>query len=87
MSSDEFATGLERLEALAVERPTAIMCAEALWWRCHRRLIADALVDRGWRVRHIAARGEPDAHVPTLFDTTAGGTILYRAGDGSGEGD
>ncbi len=53
MSSGEFAAGLVRLEVLACERPTAIMCAEAVWWRCHRRLIADALTVRGWRVEHL----------------------------------
>ncbi len=53
MSSPEFAAGLVRLELLACAQPTAIMCAEAVWWRCHRRLIADALTVRGWRVGHL----------------------------------
>jgi uncharacterized protein (DUF488 family) len=50
----EFAAGLEELCALARERPTAMMCAEAVWWRCHRRLIADRLTALGWTVCHIA---------------------------------
>ena len=43
----------ELLDALADERQTAVMCAEAVWWRCHRQLVADALVARGIAVRHI----------------------------------
>ena len=53
MQSAEFAAGLERLEDRARERRAAIMCAEGDWRRCHRRLIADALLIRGWRVAHI----------------------------------
>src|SRR5207248_8703247 len=53
MGSAEFARGLARLEHLARSDPTAIMCAEAVWWRCHRRLIADALTVRAWRVEHL----------------------------------
>jgi uncharacterized protein (DUF488 family) len=53
----EFAAALRDLEALARAVPTAFMCAEALWWRCHRRLIADRLLVGGWDVRHIGAGG------------------------------
>jgi uncharacterized protein (DUF488 family) len=66
METPEFAAGLERLEGLARERRTAVMCAEALWWRCHRRLIADALSRRGWRVVHIGSDGRTDEHQATL---------------------
>jgi uncharacterized protein (DUF488 family) len=48
MASEEFARGLARVIEIARSEPTAIMCAEAVWWRCHRRLIADALTLRGW---------------------------------------
>lgn len=67
MSSDEFQRALGDLEAVASESPTAIMCAEALWWRCHRRLIADALVARGWRVEHLGIDGGPTVHTLTDF--------------------
>jgi uncharacterized protein (DUF488 family) len=67
MSSDEFQRTLADLEAVASESPTAIMCAEALWWRCHRRLIADALVVRGWRVEHLGLDGGPAVHSLTEF--------------------
>lgn len=57
MGSREFAAGLERLEALARERRTAIMCAESDPRRCHRQLIADALLARGWSVFDLLADG------------------------------
>ena len=58
----EFAAGLDELCRLARERPTAMMCAEALWWRCHRRLIADRLTALGWTVLHIGADGDLSEH-------------------------
>lgn len=65
METPEFAAGLERLEELARERSSAIMCAEALWWRCHRRLIADALVRDGLPVEHLLDRAPGRRHVAT----------------------
>jgi uncharacterized protein (DUF488 family) len=67
MASHEFAEALARLERAASERPTAIMCAEAQWWRCHRRLIADALTARDWRVLHLGLGPEPVEHELTPF--------------------
>ena len=67
MASEEFAEALARLEEAARERPTTVMCAEAQWWRCHRRLIADALLVRGWRVLHLGLRDEPIDHELTPF--------------------
>jgi len=66
METDEFATGLERLEELARSQPTAIMCAEGDWRRCHRRLIADALSGRGWRIVHIRPNGRTEEHQAAL---------------------
>jgi uncharacterized protein (DUF488 family) len=66
MDTPEFAAGLERLEKLARERRTAIMCAEGDWHRCHRRLISDALSERGWRVTHIRPDGRTETHQSTL---------------------
>jgi uncharacterized protein (DUF488 family) len=60
MRSEEFAAGLERL--LAADPPVAMMCAEADWHRCHRRLVADALVARGFAVHHIDAQGGVEPH-------------------------
>lgn len=67
MRSPEFQDALAELEAAARVTPTAIMCAEAVWWRCHRRLIADALVARGWRVEHLGIDGRPADHELTEF--------------------
>lgn len=53
MQTDEFGAALDRLVALAEEKTSAIMCAEAVPWRCHRSLIADALIVRGYEVRDI----------------------------------
>jgi uncharacterized protein (DUF488 family) len=77
MASAEFAAGLRRLEQLARVRPTAVMCAEALWWRCHRRLIADALTIRGWEVVHLGS-GAPVKHELTPFaEVREGGALTY----------
>ena len=80
MASAEFAAGLGALEAFAGERPTAVMCAEALWWQCHRRLVADALVAHGWAVEHIGPDGGRTAHELPDFARAAGdGTLTYPA--------
>ena len=77
MAGEEFRAGLARLEALAAERPTAVMCAEAVWWRCHRRLVADALVVRGWEVRHIASNGTAVRHELTGLAVVEGDRLAY----------
>jgi uncharacterized protein (DUF488 family) len=78
MATPEFAAALARLERAASERPAAIMCAEAQWWRCHRRLIADALIARGWRVWHLGLGPEPVAHELTRFAVVHDdGTLTY----------
>jgi uncharacterized protein (DUF488 family) len=67
LASEEFARGLARLAALASERPTAVMCAEGDWRRCHRRLVADVLALRGDDVRHITPGGAVERHAVTEF--------------------
>ena len=79
MATPAFAAGLDRLMALAAETPTAVMCAEAVWWRCHRRMIADALVIRGWDVRHIGPEGLLTRHKLTPFAQVDGERITYPA--------
>ncbi len=64
---EEFATGLAQLRELAAARRTAMMCSEALWWRCHRRLIADRLVIAGAIVCHIGSNGGVSKHRLTSF--------------------
>jgi uncharacterized protein (DUF488 family) len=87
MASAEFTEALARLEGLAHQRRTAVMCAEAPWWRCHRRLLADALLVRGWRVLHIGPDGRLVPHELTPFAAVEEGRITYpppqlRLGDG-----
>jgi len=62
MDTEEFAEGLFELLMLARGRTTAVMCAEVLWWRCHRRLIADGLVVLGLNVVHILAADKQEVH-------------------------
>src|SRR5690606_29318613 len=63
MQTREFAAALAELKDLAARETAAILCAEAVPWRCHRRLIADALVVEGIRVLHILGPGRVEAHV------------------------
>jgi len=79
MQSEDFAAGLARLEQLAARRPTAIMCAEAVPWRCHRSLIADALTVARWRVLHIQSRHTARPHKRTTFLRVRSGRLLYPA--------
>jgi uncharacterized protein (DUF488 family) len=79
MGTAAFAAGLAELEALADAAPTAVMCAEALWWQCHRRLVADALVARHWRVDHIGPDGGVAAHEVTPFAVVEDGRVTYPA--------
>jgi uncharacterized protein (DUF488 family) len=62
MESEEFALGLEELISIAAGLHTAMMCAELLWWRCHRRLIADVLTSLGEQVVHIRDVGTTEVH-------------------------
>jgi uncharacterized protein (DUF488 family) len=83
MATHEFAAGLDRLEELARARPTAVMCAEGQWRRCHRRLLADVLEVRGWRVLHIDPRGALEGHRLTPFARVEDGRVTYPAGQTS----
>ena len=67
MQTEEFLKALEGLMADSRLQPAAIMCAEAVPWRCHRSLIADALVSRGWDIRHIMSPEKATPHVLTSF--------------------
>jgi uncharacterized protein (DUF488 family) len=80
MSTEEFARGYERLTSLASGSRTAVMCAETLWWRCHRRLIADRLTVDGWTVTHLLARGRSEPHVLWDAARTLDGHLVYDAG-------
>lgn len=77
----DFHRGIEELVAIASVRPTAIMCAEAVPWRCHRNLVADALVVRGVEVLHILD-AEAKPHALTPFAKVQGTTITYPSAGG-----
>jgi uncharacterized protein (DUF488 family) len=79
MATGEFAAGLAELTAFAARQPTAVMCAEAPWWRCHRRLVCDALLVRGWTVRHILPDGALADHELPPFAVVEGTAITYPA--------
>ena len=78
METAEFRDGLEQLMELAHTRRTAIMCAEALWWRCHRALIADALTAKGWQVVHIMGDGPAKPHHFTGPARVENGALTYH---------
>jgi uncharacterized protein (DUF488 family) len=77
METDEFAAELDALIEEARAAPTAIMCAEAVPWRCHRSLISDALVARGVEVRHILGPPPAEPHVLTAGARVEGGRVHY----------
>ena len=80
MASEEFQSGLRPLEERARARSVCVMCAEAQWWRCHRRLLADALLAAGFQVLHLGLGSEPVAHRLTSFAHLGDdGTLTYPA--------
>jgi uncharacterized protein (DUF488 family) len=79
MATDEFRQGIERLLELAHEKHSAIMCAEAVPWRCHRSLIGDALLVRGIQVEDILSAKVIRPHVLTPFAKVRGVDLTYPA--------
>jgi len=85
METAEFDAALDELLAFGGRGGKAghparlvIMCAEAVWWRCHRQLVADGLVARGLEVRHIVSAAAPAAHTLTSFARVSDGRVTYR---------
>jgi uncharacterized protein (DUF488 family) len=80
METEEFRHGIDRLVDLACETaPAAIMCAEVVWWRCHRALISDFLKARGVEVSHIVDFGKTQAHPFTSAARIVNGELNYEA--------
>jgi uncharacterized protein (DUF488 family) len=79
MATPEFQEGLDELKAIAEKKRVAIMCAEAVPWRCHRSLIADALTTQGWQVLHIQSRKTASPHELTPFLKVQDGKLTYPA--------
>ncbi len=77
MLTPEFAEGLVQLRQLAQDGPVAVMCAEAVPWRCHRSLLADALLAHGVVVRHIVGPGRSTPHRLTPFARVEGRRVTY----------
>ena len=77
METDLFQGGLELLMAFSAATRTAVMCAEAVWWRCHRRLLADALLVRGVTVQHILSDAKPKPHELSEFARADAAGVSY----------
>jgi len=78
METEAFRQGIERLLSVARVRRTAVMCAEAVWWRCHRSLISDYLKVSGVKVAHIMAVGKSELHPFTSAARIVNGELSYR---------
>lgn len=81
MQTDEFRRGIDELIEIARQRPVAIMCAEAVPWRCHRSLIGDALLARGVLVADIMSVTSTKPHTMTSFAKTDGERVWYPPDD------
>jgi len=82
MQTPEFGRHVMELVTLAASARVAVMCAEAVPWRCHRSLLSDALVTRGVRVLHIIGRAEPSSHVLTPWAHRDGVRLTYPPAQG-----
>ncbi len=79
MATDRFRQAIDALVEYGSAAPTAIMCAEAVWWRCHRSLIADFLVAlRGVAVHHLVSAAAPSPHEVSGAAQVSGGRIVYQ---------
>jgi uncharacterized protein (DUF488 family) len=83
METPEFAAGIGALMEMSRQKSVAVMCSEAVWWRCHRRMIADALLARDCDVRHILSRSPASGHELTKFAKLVDGHVTYPEVPGS----
>ena len=83
METDEFAHAVDLVVAEGSEERTAFMCSESLWWRCHRRLLSDALTVRGCRVLHLMEGGRQERHTLSPMARVEGGRLVYDVNRGS----
>ena len=79
LASPEYIEARDALMAAARSERTCVMCAEALWWQCHRRLIADDFVARGWTVLHLLAPGKTEPHALNADAVMVDGVLRYPA--------
>ncbi len=80
METESFSQSAEELERLALAKKTVYMCAEALWWRCHRSMVSDWLKLRGWKVFHIMGIGKSEEHHYTQPARIFDGKFIYSKG-------
>ena len=85
METEEFDEAVDRLIASGTERATAFMCSESLWWRCHRRLLSDAVVVRGYEVLHLMEGGRLERHRLTPPARIVGDGLVYDLEEGQQE--
>ncbi len=85
MDSPQFDEALAELASLACAKRTAMMCSEAVWWRCHRSMISDALKANGWCVLHILGEGAAKEHPYTSAASIVEGRLCYGVGEGADE--
>lgn len=81
METLEFKNGINELISIVMKSRTAIMCAESLWWRCHRSIIADYLKLNGWKVIHIFSDHKIEEHTYTQPAKIINGKLDYSSGD------
>jgi uncharacterized protein (DUF488 family) len=77
METEDFERAVTELQSIALKQPTAYMCSEAVWWRCHRALVSDYLKAKGWQVWHILASGKAEEHPYTSPARIVGTQVLY----------
>lgn len=84
MQTPDYLAARERLEQLAQKKQVAVMCAEAMWWQCHRSLIADDFKASGWEVIHLLSTGREQEHPYTPAARIVEGRLDYTAQAGGG---
>lgn len=77
METGEFKAAIDQLQNMALEKRTAHMCSEAVWWRCHRSLVSDYLKLHGWKVHHIMEVGKATDHTYTQPAKIINGKLTY----------
>jgi uncharacterized protein (DUF488 family) len=77
MDTPQFAASAQRLAEVARDNRVAAMCAEGVWWRCHRSMIADFFKAHGWEVLHILGSAEPQEHPYTPVARIVDGELTY----------
>ena len=81
METQDFSNSIQELEGIALQSPTAYMCSEAVWWRCHRSMVSDYLKAKGWTVLHIMGIHKAEAHHYTSPAKVTGDRVSYADED------